>query len=184
MIKNKKGYVMANWDLFQHEIDNYIKAERDWKATRFLYLRSLMERVLEISKIIKGGIVKPESCSEPLTIPYDLADFSVHDIIEEKYPASRYKIECDHVRIRISFYAVFRGENDTCYTFSFPILDDDYDEYIRELRNEMELSRKKIFASDLELKRKRIEKLQKELNALRDGQDKAIDEIESFTETM
>ncbi len=160
---------MANWTLFKLEYDSYQTAIQRFKDTEALFLNAMFERAIEISKIIKSGTVKPESCNWPSSIPYSLAEFTLNDILEQKYPASDYYVnyDCPPNKISLTITAIFRSEQDTNYTYTFPILEEDYQDYLAELRVKMGESRKKILERDLGLKQKRIVELQEELERLK-----------------
>ena len=159
---------MADWTLFNAEYNDYNKAIQRFKSTEDLFLNAMVERVIEISKIIKSGTVKPESCNYPSYIPHNIAEFTIDDILNQKYPASHFYFDydCAGNRINLTIIASFRSEQDTTYTYTFPILEEDYQNYLVELRGKMEESRKKILEKDLTLKQKRIVELQEELERL------------------
>jgi len=133
---------MENWTLFKEEYEKYNAAIKNFSEIEQDFTSAMFERVIEISKIIKSGTSKSEGYNDPNYIPYHLSEFTIPDINGTIYPASSYSFEygthINVLQISIRIDGTFRGELECSYTYSFPILEDLYQNYLTELKANME----------------------------------------------
>jgi hypothetical protein len=97
----------------------------------------LCRRLREIASILTRGIQEPITSERPESILFSIKDFTDEDFEKRKYPASSINWDTYYLdntlQIKVEIEAIFRGECDAYFTLLFPVKQDDYIAFIKEL---------------------------------------------------
>lgn len=152
------------------KLTTYRTAAEDLNGCEQLVKEQLFERVIEISKIIASGVQEPTTCSDKYSIPFSLAkENGMKLLLNKSYPASSIDIDWNPgypKSVGIKITSVFRGEEDSSYTFIVFVDDKLYRENIEDLK-EIYAHRAQSLKDFKEQQRlNRVKELKSELAAL------------------
>ena len=101
-----------------------------------IYTSDLLSDLHEVCKLLAKNTEEAKTCADQKSIMQGIAKMSLFDLASNKYPASIIKWSINDKFFVADITATFRDEVDCSASISFPILNQDFNDYIAFLDNE------------------------------------------------